>query len=113
MKAVFKYEKFAGLVLVVVFTVICGQTASFADLAEDTGLEGPVLSGTALNLFVAIYGSSASWTSLVADCYVKYPGNMSSVKAFTLKTLGIYTSLMFVAIALLALLGRNQFLAFL
>ena len=89
LKAVFTYEKFAGLVLALVFVVMYGETASFADLATPTELEGSVLSGSALTLFAVIYGSSASWSSIVADYYVEYPVNTSRLKVFTLTTLGI------------------------
>ncbi len=89
LKAVFQYEKFAGIVLTIVFIIMYGQVASFGDLATPTALEGAVLSGQALNLFAVVYGSSASWCSIVADYFVEYPVNTSKLKVFTLTTLGI------------------------
>ena len=89
LKAVFQYEKFAGLVLGVVFIIMYGEVASFGDLATPTQLEGPVLSGTALTLFAVVYGSSASWCSIVADYYVEYPVNTSKFKVFALTSMGI------------------------
>jgi purine-cytosine permease-like protein len=67
LRAVFTYEKFAGIVLAIVFVVMYGETASFGDLDTPTELEGSVLSGTALTLFAVVYGSSASWCSIVSD----------------------------------------------
>ncbi|KAH8881557.1 putative nucleoside transporter [Thozetella sp. PMI_491] len=89
LRAVFTYEKFAGIVLAIVFIVMYGETASFGDLDTPTELEGAVLSGTALTLFAVVYGSSASWCSIVSDYYVEYPVHTSKLKVFTLTTLGI------------------------
>lgn len=91
LKAVFQYEKFAGLVLTVVFIIMYGETASAADVKTRTELTGPVLSGTALTLFAVFYGSSASWSSIVSDFYVEYPVKTSKLKVFILTTLGIGT----------------------
>lgn len=89
LRAVFQYEKFAGLVLAVVFVVMYGETARFADYKTQTQLEGATLSGTALTLFAVVYGSSASWCSIVADYYVEYPVNTSKFKVWILTTMGI------------------------
>ena len=89
LKAIFQYEKYAGLVLVVVFAIMWGETASFADYTTPTQLTGATLSGSALTLFAVIYGSSASWCSIVADYYVEYPVRTSKVQVFVLTTLGI------------------------
>lgn len=59
-----------------------------ADLATPTALSGPTLSGTALTLFAVLYGSSASWCSIVSDYYVEYPVDTSKWKVFLLTTLG-------------------------
>lgn len=88
LKAVFVYEKFAGLVLVVVFVIMYGEVGSFGDMATPTTLTGSTLSGTALTLFAVIYGSSASWCCIVADYYVEYPVNTSKANVFILTTLG-------------------------
>ncbi|OIW31482.1 hypothetical protein CONLIGDRAFT_226507 [Coniochaeta ligniaria NRRL 30616] len=89
LRAVFQYEKFAGLVLAVVFIVMYGETAKFADYGTPTELKGATLSGTALTLFAVVYGSSASWCSIVADYYVEYPVNTSKFKVWILTTMGI------------------------
>ncbi|KAH8911954.1 hypothetical protein BR93DRAFT_34460 [Coniochaeta sp. PMI_546] len=89
LRAVFQYEKFAGIVLAVVFVVMYGETAGSADYATPTQLEGATLSGTALTLFAVVYGSSASWSSIVADYYVEYPVNTSKFKVWILTTMGI------------------------
>lgn len=88
LKAVFTYEKFAGLVMAVVFVIMYGFAGSSADLATPTALAGPTLSGTALTLFAVLYGSSASWCSIVSDYYVEYPVDTSKWKVFLLTTLG-------------------------
>ncbi|KAL2292046.1 hypothetical protein FJTKL_10717 [Diaporthe vaccinii] len=88
LKAVFTYEKFAGLVLAVVFVIMYGYAGPSADLATPTALAGPTLSGTALTLFAVLYGSSASWCSIVSDYYVEYPVDTSKWKVFLLTTLG-------------------------
>ena len=92
LKAVFQYEKFAGLVLAVVFIIMYGEVASFGNLVTDTALEGSELSGTALTLFAVVYGSSASWCSIVADYYVEYPVDTSKWKVFILTSTGICRS---------------------
>ncbi len=56
LKAVFTYEKYAGLVMALVFVVKYGETASFGDLATRSELTGATLSGTALSLFAVVYG---------------------------------------------------------
>ena len=89
LRAVFTYEKFAGLVLFVVFIIMYGETAHFGDSSIKTELTGKTLSGTALTLFAVVYGSSASWCSIVADYYVEYPVNTSKLKVFLLTTAGI------------------------
>lgn len=89
LKAVFQYEKYAGLVLAVVFIIMYSEAASFADNTTPSQLTGSTLSGTALTLFAVIYGSSASWCSIVADYYVEYPVNTSETKVLILTTLGI------------------------
>lgn len=91
LRAVFTYEKFAGLVLFVVFIVMYGEVGGRGDAATPTALTGATLSGNALTLFAAIYGSSASWCSIVADYYVEYPVNTSKLKVFLLTTAGICT----------------------
>ncbi|KAK7722623.1 hypothetical protein SLS64_001160 [Diaporthe eres] len=88
LKAVFTYEKFAGLVLAVVFVIMYGYAGPSADLATPTALAGPTLSGTALTLFAVLYGSSASWCSIVSDYYIEYPVDTSKWKVFLLTTLG-------------------------
>lgn len=67
LKAVFQYEKFAGIVFFVIFLVMYGETAGSGDLSTPTELQGATLSGTALTLFAIVYGSSASWCSIAAD----------------------------------------------
>ncbi|KUI74150.1 Purine-cytosine permease fcyB [Cytospora mali] len=89
LKAVFTYEKFAGLVLAVVFVIMYGYAGHFADVSTPTELTGANLSGMSLTLFAALYGSSASWSSIVSDYYVEYPVDTSKWKVFIFTTLGI------------------------
>ncbi|MCJ1307022.1 hypothetical protein MMC25_000668 [Agyrium rufum] len=89
LRAVFKYEEFAWMVFFVIFMIIFGETASKADNSTPSALTGSTLAGTVLSLIAIIYGSSASWSSIVSDYYVHYPENTSKVKVFVLTTLGI------------------------
>lgn len=89
LKAVFTYEKFAGMCIAVIFVIMYGYAGYFADIVTPTQLHGATLSGTSLTLFAALYGSSASWCSIVSDYYVEYPVNTSKVKVFVYTTLGI------------------------
>lgn len=89
LKAVFTYEKFAGLVIAVVFFIIYGYAAPFPDNTTPTEMTGATLSGMSLTLFAALYGSSASWSSIVSDYYVEYPVNTNKWKVFIYTTCGI------------------------
>lgn len=89
LKAVFTYEKFAGMCIAVIFVIMYGYAGYFTDINTPTELTGATLSGTSLTLFAALYGSSASWCSIVSDYYVEYPVNTSKVKVFIYTTLGI------------------------
>ncbi len=60
LKAVFQYEKYAGLVLAVVFVIMYGETASFGDLATPSTLSGQSLTATSLTLFAVVYGVSVA-----------------------------------------------------
>lgn len=89
LRAVFSYEKISGLVMVVVFVIMYSETAHVGDSSIPTELAGLSLKGSSLTLFAAIYGSSASWSSIVADYYVEYPVHTSKLKVFLLTTAGI------------------------
>ncbi|ORY65444.1 permease for cytosine/purines, uracil, thiamine, allantoin-domain-containing protein [Pseudomassariella vexata] len=89
LKVVFQYEKFAWLVFLVIFAVMYGETAKFGNLEAPATAEGSTFSGVALTLFGVVYGSSASWASIVSDFYVEYPVNTPKIKVFVLTTLGI------------------------
>lgn len=91
LKAVFTYEKFAGMAIAVIFVIMYGYAGHFADVATPTQLSGATLSGTSLTLFAALYGSSASWCSIVSDYYVEYPVDTNKWKVFIYTTLGIGT----------------------
>ena len=89
LRAVLKYEEFAWIVFFVIFMIIYGETARFADNTTQSQLTGSTLSGTVLTVLTIIYGSSASWCSIVSDYYVQYPVDTSKTKVFILTTLGI------------------------
>ncbi len=69
LRAVFQYEKYAGLVLLVVFVVMYGETASFGDIATQTQLTGATLSGTALTLFSIVYGVGCPPPAGAGPCF--------------------------------------------
>ncbi|MCJ1354238.1 MAG: hypothetical protein MMC33_004225 [Icmadophila ericetorum] len=89
LRGVFVYEQFAWMVFLVIFLVIYGETARFADNLTPSSLSGATLSGTVLTLFAIIYGSSASWCSIVSDYYVQYPVDTNKWTIFLLTTAGI------------------------
>lgn len=89
LKRVFSYEKFAWLVFLVIFLVLYGETARFGDFDTPASVEGTTFSGTALTLFGIMYGSTASWASIVSDYYVEYPAKISRLKVFLLTAFGI------------------------
>lgn len=89
LKAVFTYEKFAGLVIAVVFFIMYGYAAPFTDNATPTEMTGRTLSGMSLTFFAALYGSSASWSSIVSDYYVEYPPDTNKWKVFFFTTFGV------------------------
>lgn len=89
LRAILAYEKYAWLVFFILFMCMYGETASHADVATASELTGADLSGTVLTLLAIVYGSSASWCSIVSDYYVHYPVETSKVKVFLLTTLGL------------------------
>ena len=89
LRAVLKYEEYAWLVFLVIFIIIYGEAAGFADLQTQSTLTGMDLSGAVLSLLAIAYGSSASWCSIVADYYVQYEVNTPKWKVFWLTTMGI------------------------
>ena len=83
------YERYAWIVYFIIFMIIFGMVGPYADNtspAEDTGLS---LTGSVLSLIAIIYGSSASWSTMVGDYYVHYPADVSRLKVFLLTTMGI------------------------
>jgi NCS1 nucleoside transporter family len=89
LRAVLTYEKYAWAIFFVIFMIIFGETAPKADSRTRTEQTGSTLSGSLLTLFAVVYGSSASWSSIVSDFYVQYPPNTSKVKVFLLTSFGI------------------------
>lgn len=83
------YEKFAWAIFLVIFLIIFGEVGSQADAVTPSTLTGSTLSGTVLSLLAIVYGSSASWATIVSDYYVHYPSDVSRTKVFLLTTLGI------------------------
>jgi len=89
LRAVLSYEKYAWFVFLIVFLVMYGEGGYAADLSAPPTAVGMTGAGYSLTLFAVIYGSSASWCSIVSDYYVHYPVNTSKTKVFILTTLGI------------------------
>lgn len=102
LKAVFAYDKFAGLVMAFVFITLYteavpavqqSQSHSQAQAQPTTPLQSvlsdPAKTAASLKLFSVVYGSSVSWASIVADYYVEYPVSTSRIKIFLLTTLGL------------------------
>ena len=89
LRAVLSYEKYAWAVFFVIFMVMYGELAPQASLSSPPVATGLTNKGCALTLFAVVYGSSASWCSIVSDFYVQYPVNTSKTKVFLLTTCGI------------------------
>lgn len=89
LKGVLLYEKYAWILFFIVFMIIYGEAAPYANIAAPASVPGATLSGNALSLFGIVYGSSASWSSIVSDFYVHYPVNTPKIKVFLYTTLGI------------------------
>ena len=89
LKAVMTIEQFIWMIAFVVFMIIYGESAHHANLSDPPTVSGMTRSGNVLSLISVIYGSSASWCSIVSDFYVHYPVNTSKVKVFIYTTLGI------------------------
>ncbi|KAI9820760.1 MAG: hypothetical protein M1827_005130 [Pycnora praestabilis] len=89
LRGVLLYEEYAWIVFFIIFLVMYGEIGHLADNTTPSSLTGSSLSGQLLTLFAVVYGSSASWSSIVSDYYVHYPVNTSKTKVFILTTLGI------------------------
>lgn len=90
LRAVLLYEKYAWILFFIIFMIMYGEAAHFADLSPPpSAVSGLTKSGNVLSLISVIYGSSASWSSIVSDFYVQYPVNTSKVKVFLYTSLGI------------------------
>ncbi|CEO60873.1 Putative Alcohol dehydrogenase [Penicillium brasilianum] len=89
LRGVLLYEKYAWIMFFIIFMIIYGEAAHRANLAAPPTVTGMTASGNVLSLISVVYGSSASWSSIVSDFYVHYPVNTSKTKIFLYTTLGI------------------------
>jgi len=89
LRAVLRYEAFAWIVAFVIFLICYGEAGWAFDLATPTQLTGLDYSGTLLTWLAIVYGSTASWSSIVSDYYVQYPVDTPSWKTFLLTTVGL------------------------
>lgn len=89
LRAVLWYESWAWAIFFIIFMIMYGEAAHLADVKTPSSLSGSSLSGSVLTLLGVVYGSSASWSSIVSDYYVHYPVNTSKTKVFLLTTMGV------------------------
>lgn len=89
LKGVLAYEQYAWILFFVIFMIIYGESAHRANLAAPATVHGLTRSGQVLSLISVIYGSSASWSSIVSDFYVHYPVDTPKIKIFLYTMLGI------------------------
>lgn len=89
LRGVLLYEKYAWMLFIIVFLIVYGEAARHFNLSAPATVTGTTASGNALNLVSVVYGSSASWGSIVSDFYVHYPVNTSKTKIFLYTTFGI------------------------
>ncbi|KZF23685.1 hypothetical protein L228DRAFT_210277 [Xylona heveae TC161] len=89
LRGVLVYEKYAWAVFFVIFMIMYGEVAHYADPKSSATVSGATFSGNVLSLLAIVYGSSASWSSIACDYYVEYPVNTPKVKIFLYTMLGI------------------------
>lgn len=89
LKAVLAYETYAWFIFFIIFMIIYGEIGPSARLSDPPNASGLTLAGAGCSLFAVVYGSSASWCSIVSDYYVHYPVNTSKLKVFLMTTFGI------------------------
>lgn len=90
LRGVLLYEKYAWILFFIIFMIIYGMAAPHSNLAPPPHyVTGATRSGAILSLISVVYGSSASWSSIVSDFYVHYPVDTSKTKIFIYTTLGI------------------------
>lgn len=89
LRGVLAYEKYAWILFFIIFMIIYGEAAHRADLKAPPKVTGMTQSGQVLSLISVVYGSSASWSSIVSDFYVHYPVNTPKIKIFLYTCLGI------------------------
>ncbi|KAG5981206.1 hypothetical protein E4U55_003190 [Claviceps digitariae] len=89
LKAILLYERYAWIVVFIMFMIVYGQTAPYADINTPSSVTGASQSGALLNLLAVVYGSSASWCVVAGDYYAHYRANVSRVKVFLMTTFGI------------------------
>ncbi|CAG7950176.1 unnamed protein product [Penicillium salamii] len=89
LRGVLLYEKYAWMLFFVIFMIIYGEAAHRANISAPPTVSGLERSGNVLSLISVVYGSSASWSSIVSDFYVHYPVNTPKIKVFLYTTLGI------------------------
>jgi NCS1 nucleoside transporter family len=89
LKLILVYERYAWIVFFIIFLIIFGETGKYADNSSATSVSGTNLAASVLSLLAVVYGSSASWSTMVSDYYVHYPVDVSRVKVFLMTTFGI------------------------
>lgn len=89
LRGVLLYEKYAWIMFFIIFMIIYGEAAHRANLAAPPTVTGMTASGNVLSLISVVYGSSASWSSIVSDFYVHYPVDTPKIKIFFYTTFGI------------------------
>ncbi|KAI9741851.1 MAG: hypothetical protein M1834_000239 [Cirrosporium novae-zelandiae] len=89
LRAVLLYDKYSWIPTFIVFIILYGEAGKFADTHTPAQVSGATFSGACLSLFSVVYGSSASWSSIVSDYYVHYPTDTPKWKICSLVTIGI------------------------
>lgn len=89
LRAVLNYEKFAWIPIFIIFCIMYGEAGQYADNASPPVAMGVDLAASSLTWFSIVYGSTASWSSIVSDYYVQYPVETPSWKTFAYTTLGL------------------------
>lgn len=110
LRSILVYERYAWIVFFIIFMIIFGETGKFADNSSPAAAQGVNLSASVLNLLAIVYGSSASWATMVSDYYVHYPANTSRTKIFLMTMFGVAipTSIGMISGAVVASAFKNR-----
>ncbi|KAI0891409.1 putative nucleoside transporter [Annulohypoxylon nitens] len=87
--ACYRFMKYTWFIFLIIFLVMIGEIARFADLSTPPFVTGPSGSAAALSFFCVVYGCSACCAGYVSDFYVEYPATIPKINVFIITFLGL------------------------